>query len=41
MNLQDYIKNETLAVEINKSDDTLEELDINGIKVEVKITKVS
>ncbi len=38
---EDYIKNETLAVEINKSDDTLEELDINGIKVEVKITKVS
>ena len=38
---EDYIKNETLAVEINKSADTLEELDINGIKVKVKINKVS
>ena len=38
---EDYIKNETLAVEINKSADTLEELDINGIKVKVKINKAS
>ena len=37
---EDYIKDETLAIEISLSDDTVEELDINGEKVKVKIERI-